>query len=80
MPYYSGRHLVICDRCGFRRYDDEVKREWTGSIVCADTCWEARHPQLDVKTKPDKQFVKDARPEPEDVFLSTASPITGDDL
>jgi len=80
MVYYPGRHLVICDRCGFRRYDDEVDMEWTGLLVCKDTCWEPRHPQLDIKSKSDKQYVKNARPEPTDTYVSTASPVTADDL
>lgn len=80
MAYYPGRYFQICDICGFRRYNTETKKNWLGQIVCADTCWETKHPQLDVKSKGERQHVKDARPEPEDTFCSTSDPITADDL
>ena len=82
MVYYSGDHFVICDRCAFKRLRSECRKEWTGLLVCSDTCWETKHPQLTIKPKKDMQAVKDARPEVEDVYLSTsyADRITGADL
>ena len=77
--YIPGDPFFICDRCGFKRRRSEVRKEWTGFIVCSDTCWEPKHPQLEIKARPDRQAVKDARPEPEDVFLS-AGDVTADDL
>jgi len=79
MTYYPGKHKVICDRCGFERMSDEVRKEWTGLIVCRDTCWEPKHPQLEIKAKRDNQSVKDARPESEFHFLSPGD-VTADDL
>ena len=61
---------VICDRCGVKRKNNQVKKEWTGLIVCADKCWEPRHPQDFVRAKPDDQSVPFVRPEQPDVFVS----------
>ena len=82
MTYRSGDHLVLCDRCGFTRLRSQCRKEWTGSLVCTKGCWEPKHPQLTIKPRKDMQAVKDARPEPTDVYLSTAytDRITGDDL
>ena len=72
MAYISGNNYVLCDRCGLKKLRTQCRKEWTGSLVCSDTCWEARHPQLTIKPKKDMQAVRDARPEPEDVYLSTS--------
>jgi len=52
---------------------------WDNFFVCADTCWEPKHPHF-TPPKPlhEKQKVPIHRPEPEDNFITT--PITGDDL
>ena len=78
--YKSGDHFVICDICGFKRYRSECRKNWKQQIVCGDTCYEKKHPQLTVRTRKDKQGVKDARPEPEDVYVSTSNPVSADDL
>lgn len=82
MAYKSGDNLVICDRCGFKRFRSECRMQWNNLLVCSDGCWEPKHPQLSIKPKKDNQAVKDARPEPEDVYLSTAyaDRVTADDL
>ena len=75
--YRPGDHLVICDRCGSKKYASEAKKEWTGLLVC-HPCWDPRHPQDLVRGRVDRQAVKDARPEAADVFVTT--PVTVDDL
>jgi hypothetical protein len=32
--YEPGRPYGVCDRCGFTYRHDELKREWTGLLVC----------------------------------------------
>jgi hypothetical protein len=71
-------YRVICSRCGFKKWDYETRREWTGLRVC-DPCFDTRHPQDYVKAKPDRQRVPDPWPEPADVFLTT-NQVTADDL
>ena len=36
---------ALCDSCGFKKKSDELRLRWDGLMVCADTCWEPRHPQ-----------------------------------
>lgn len=64
-----GKWNVICDRCGRKYKNDEVTREWTGLIVCKDRCFEVRHPQDFVRSRPDDQRVEFTRPEPTDQFV-----------
>lgn len=68
MKYVMGDHLSTCDRCGFTYLGSEMKKEWTGLIVCGP-CWDPRHPQDAVRAKADKQSVNDPRPAPEPYFL-----------
>ena len=75
----SRRWHVICDRCGFKKYNTEVRKEWTGLMVCRDTCFEARHPQDFVRGTPDRQTVPDPRPEATDTFLEV-NDVALDDL
>lgn len=72
-------HRVICDRCGFKKWDRDCRKEWTGLLVCRDTCWEPRHPQEFVAGRADRQAVPDPRPEPADVFLEVGD-VTADEL
>ena len=78
LPFYvPGDAAAICDVCGFKYKLSQLKKRWDGAMVCSAD-FEERHPQdYLVRTKDDKQTVKNARPEPEDVFVDN---ITGDDL
>ena len=67
-----GKWNVICDRCGKKFKSDEVQREWTGLIVCKDRCFETRHPQDFVRSRPDNTQVAFTRPEPVDQFVSVS--------
>jgi hypothetical protein len=62
---------AVCDRCGSVRMNSELRKEWTGYMVCADTCWEARNAQERVRGVADRQAPPWVRPEPADVFLPT---------
>lgn len=63
-----GKWLVICDRCGFKRVNTEVRKDYNGFMVCADTCWETRHPQEFVRSREDNQKVPFTRPKQTDQF------------
>lgn len=79
MSYIAGDYLVICDQCGFQKHASECRMSWDGLFVCADTCWEEKHPQY-TEPKPlgEKQKVPVYRPELVENFITT--PITADDL
>ena len=66
--WISGSWNVICDRCGFKFKNDELRDEWTGFKVCKE-CWEPRHPQDLLRSKPEKISVPWTRPEPADVSV-----------
>jgi len=70
---------VYCDICGFKRRKSETRLNWERQIVCK-LCYEPKHPSLDRKPLPlDITYVRDARPEPEPVFVDPWE-ITPDDL
>lgn len=64
------RYHVICDRCGFKYWNYEVSKEWTGLMVC-HPCWDPRHPQEFLRGVKEKRVVPNPRPRPTDYFLST---------
>ena len=73
---------AICDRCGQKFKNSELKTEWAGARVCGPTgndCFETRHPQDFLKAMKDRQTVPNARPEQTDQFLAT-NEVSEDDL
>lgn len=70
---------AICDRCGFKCRHRRLRKEWTGLLVCAK-CFDPR--PADTKPpriKPEGLPVRDARPEPSEIFR-TPGELGGDDL
>lgn len=61
--------LAICDRCGFQKKSDQLRKEWNGLMVCSTGCWEPRNEQDRVRGKVDRQNPPWVRPEPADVFI-----------
>lgn len=59
--------LAICDRCGFRFDNDQLKRQWNGLMVCPED-FEKRNTQDFVRGVPDRQNPPWVRPEPAEVF------------
>lgn len=74
-----GKWNVICDRCGFKYKNTDLRKEWTGLMVC-DSCWEPRHPQTLIKVPKEDSSVPWARPEPTDVFVSVPDAISTEAL
>ncbi len=69
----------ICDVCGFKRKASDTIENWRGLLVCADTCFEHRHPQDFVRGQYDEQRVYKARPDSEPDYLEEDE-ITADDF
>ena len=57
-----GDWLAKCDRCADVKYASQLKKEWTGFIVC-EQCWEPRHPQEFLRGRPDNSNVPWTRPD-----------------
>lgn len=66
--YEVGSWNVICDSCGKKIKSKHAKHRWDGFIVC-DGCFEHRHPQDFIRTKPERNQVPFSRPRPTDVFV-----------
>ena len=75
--YVKGQWNALCQRCGFVHKSGQIRKEWTGLMVCK-SCWEPRHPQDSVTGRVDKQAPPWSSPEPADVFRTVE--VTGDDL
>lgn len=61
--FILGDSNAICDECGFKFKQSQLKKRWDGAMVCrAD--FELRHPQDSIKARPERNNVKNARPEP----------------
>lgn len=61
----------ICMRCGFEYLLRELRKEWTGAVVC-DDCWDKRPEVLKApKLEPEGLPKKNATGEPDDVFIET---------
>jgi hypothetical protein len=59
--FKSGAWNVICDRCGKKYKSTEIRKEWTGYMVCSH-CWETRHPQDFLRVHEEKITVPFSRP------------------
>ncbi len=69
--YRPGDYHCICDRCGEKKYRSQCRFTWDNLLVCSDSCWEPKHPQLSVKAKADKIRVADPRPDSQVITNST---------
>lgn len=76
--FILGDANAICDCCGFKAKQSQLRKRWDGAMVC-DKDWEPRHPQDMAKARPERSVVKDARPGAEPRFLQP-NEITAADL
>lgn len=56
---------AICDVCGFKFKASQMLKRWDGLMVCRQD-WEPRHPQLDLRVRPDIPTVPWTRPQGQD--------------
>jgi hypothetical protein len=72
-------YRAICDRCGYKFYNWQLKKEWTGLMVCSgpetNDCWEPRHAQDFLRPVKEDNKLPWTRPEPEDEFITTECTI-----
>tara|TARA_R100001086_G_scaffold180400_5_gene100181 strand:- start:6995 stop:7231 length:237 start_codon:yes stop_codon:yes gene_type:complete len=78
MAYSPGAVRAICDRCGFEYRLSELRKEWTGLMVCSAD-YDIRPPQMTPpKVKPEGVPVPNARPDNQ--VDNTPNTTTRDDL
>lgn len=79
--YVPGGAWSICDRCSFKRRRQDVAKEWTGLMVCIDTCFDPRPAVLDAPdVGPEGVPLPDIRPRPPNLFIDINDPVTPEDL
>ena len=74
-----GQHLAISDISGFKFLSGEM-RKLSGTqkgLLCHKSEWNPAHPQLELRSREDKQNVTAARPRQTDQF---PTPPTQDEL
>jgi hypothetical protein len=77
MSYTPGGSYGICDRCGFQFRARELRKEWTGLMVCAKD-FDTKPPNLLAKSAKAEGLPRpDARP---DSDVETANTTTPGDL
>jgi len=76
MAFASGKHAYrISDRSGFRYRLKDTRKEWNGSIVGKDE-YEEKHPQLEpIRSRPDSEAIKDARPDRTETAVPNILPL-----
>lgn len=67
--YVDGKWNAICDRCGFKYKNTDLKKEWTGLMVCKK-CWEPRHPQTLIHIPQEQINTPWARPDPDNTYYT----------
>lgn len=71
---------AICDRCGFEYDLADLRKEWTGLMVC-DADWDRRPAEL---TPPNLRAegvpLRNARPELAPIFVDPTAPFDQDSL
>lgn len=84
--YVPGQWNAICDRCGFKFKARQLRKEWTGLMVCdgkgTNECWEPRHPQETRPTRRDQSPLPWTRPDADgtDVSPGSGNEVSQDDL
>ena len=72
MSYFSrydkGEWATICDVCGRKYRNQDLRQRWDGLKTCSDD-WEPRQPQDFVRGVADYQAPVWTRPEPSDQFI-----------
>ncbi len=62
----SGQYNALCDVCGFKYKNHQLKKRWDGFIVCAAD-WEPRHPLDFYKSRNDTHQLPWTRPDNEGI-------------
>lgn len=70
-------YRVICDVCGWKLWNYELKQRWDGQMVC-EKDWEPRHPMDFLKSVKEDQKLPWARPQIPDEYVDVDYTYTPD--
>lgn len=76
--FILGDSNAICDVCGWKYKQSQLRKRWDGAMVC-NKDWEPRHPQDNIRIRPERNNVIEPRMEPTVRYLAVGE-ITSDDL
>lgn len=65
----SYEYNVLCDGCGFKMKNTQVKKRWDGLMMCSE-CWEPRHPMDFYKSRNDTHQLPFTRPDNDGIDVS----------
>lgn len=78
MAYTPGGTKAICDRCGFEYPLRELRKEWTGLMVCRED-WDSRPEEMTPpRVRPEGVPLRNSRPDNQ--VDNTPNTTTRDDL
>jgi hypothetical protein len=69
-----GQYNTICDICGFKYKNGDLRKRWDGLMVCPND-WNPRQPQDFVRGIADPQPPPWTRPEGQDTFVPIITSI-----
>lgn len=72
----SGEWNSLCDVCGFKYKNNELRLRWDGLMVCSKD-WEMRHPQDLIRPLPAEAAPQWTRSESEDQFVPAVCTVEG---
>jgi hypothetical protein len=78
--YLAGRPWANCDRCGLQYRHDELRKEWTGLLVCASDYDPKPADMSPPNYRPDGLPIHNPRPDPDAVTISEVNTTTAADL
>lgn len=78
MSYRPGATRAICDRCGFEYRLSELRKEWTGLMVCSAD-FDPKPPEM-TAPKVEPEGVPKPNSRPDNQVDNTPNTTTADDL
>ena len=73
LPVKPECHNVIDDISGRKIRSDKAVKNWEG-LITSEEDFDPKHPQLNVRARPDKMSVTPTRVRPDDKFVTSVNP------
>lgn len=72
----SGQYNALCDVCGFKFKNTDLRKRWDGLMVCGKD-WETRHLQELIRPVPDQRKLPWTKPESSYIFIGPSTVTLG---
>lgn len=67
----SYQYNALCDGCGFKKKNHQLKKRWDGFMMCKD-CWEPRQPLDFYRSRNDVHKLPWTRPDNDGISVAPA--------